>query len=400
MKILVLNCGSSSLKYQVLDMTNEELIAKGLVERIGIDGSIISHEKIGNDKVKNEIPMKDHTAAISQVIKMVSDPKEGAVKDISEIAAVGHRVVHAGENYAKSVLITDEVIQALEACVPLAPLHNPANLTGINVCKDLLPEVPMVAVFDTAFHQTMPPEAYIYALPYKYYEDYSVRRYGFHGTSHFFVSQEAAKFLSKDINDLKLITCHLGNGASVTAIKNGKSVATSMGFTPLEGVAMGTRAGNIDPAIIDYLKEKEGLTAKQVTNILNKESGVLGISGVSSDFRDINDAADEGNERAQLAQKVFAFTVKSYIGSYIAQLNGVDAIVFTAGVGENDWLMRSMICENMNNLGITIDEEYNKTIRGKKTEISTKDSKVKVIIVPTNEELVIARDTLSIISSK
>ncbi len=398
MKVLVLNCGSSSLKYQVLDMTNEELIAKGLVERIGIDGSTIVHEKIGNDKFKNVVPMKDHNVAISQVIKMITDPKEGAVSDVSEIVAVGHRVVHAGEKYSQSELITEDVIKALEECIPLAPLHNPANLIGINACKELLPNVPMVAVFDTAFHQTMPPEAYIYALPYKYYEDYAVRRYGFHGTSHSFVSQEAAKFLSKDIKDLKMITCHLGNGASLAAIDKGRSVATSMGFTPLEGVTMGTRAGNIDPAIIDYLKEKEGLTAKQVTNILNKESGVLGISGISSDFRDINDAADEGNIRAQLAQKVFAFTVKSYIGSYLAQLNGVDTIVFTAGVGENDYLMRSMICENLDNLGIIIDEEYNKTIRGKLTEISTKDSKVKVLIVPTNEELVIARDTVSIVN--
>lgn len=398
MKILVINCGSSSLKYQVLDMRGEHLLAKGLVERIGMDGSVITHEKIGNDKVKNEVPMKDHKDAIAQVLDAVQHPEYGVVKDMSELGAVGHRVVHAGEKYSSSVLITDDVITALEECVELAPLHNPPNLLGIAACKELMPKTPMVAVFDTAFHQTMPPHAYIYALPYEYYEKYKVRRYGFHGTSHKYVAQKAAEMLNINVNDLKLITCHLGNGASVSAIKHGRCINTSMGFTPLEGLVMGTRSGDIDPAIINYIREKEGLPPGAVNKILNTKSGVLGISGVSSDFRDLEEAVANGNERAALALRIFAQKVRFYIGAYIAEMNGVDAIIFTAGVGENDISMREYICTDLGNLGIKLDPIKNK-VRGKETIISSEDSKVKLILVPTNEELMIARDTYNITRS-
>jgi acetate kinase len=395
MKVLVINCGSSSLKYQVLDMQNESLMCKGLVERIGIDGSVINHTKIGMDKVVKEVPMKDHKDAIAQVLDAVQNPEYGVVKSMDEIGAVGHRVVHAGEKYAESVLITDDVIKALEECVELAPLHNPPNLMGIAACRELMPDTPMVAVFDTAYHQTMPPESYIYAIPYEYYEKYGIRRYGFHGTSHKFVAQRAAAMLNTNINDLKIITCHLGNGASVTAIKHGRVVDTSMGFTPLEGLVMGTRCGDIDPAIVTYIREKENLPQGVANEILNKKSGVLGISGVSSDFRDLEDALSEGNERAALALRVFAHKVRFYIGAYIAEMNGVDAIVFTAGVGENDVYMRDIICTNLGNLGIKLDPIKNK-VRGKETEISTEDSKVKLLLIPTNEELMIARDTYNI----
>ena len=397
MKVLVINCGSSSLKYQILDMTHESLMCKGLVERIGMDGSVITHEKIGMDKVKTEVPMKDHKDAIEQVLKAVQDPETGVVASMDEIGAVGHRVVHAGEKYASSVLITEEVIKALEECVELAPLHNPPNLLGIAACQELMPDTPMVAVFDTAFHQTMPPESYIYAIPYEYYQKYRIRRYGFHGISHKYVAERAAKILNTDLGDLKLITCHLGNGASVSAIKRGKCIDTSMGFTPLEGLVMGTRSGDIDPAIVTYIREKENLPQGKVNEILNKKSGVLGISGVSSDFRDIEAAVEEGNERAALALKVFAHKVRFYIGAYIAEMNGVDAIIFTAGVGENDAMMREIICNNLGNLGIKLDPVKNK-IRGKETIISADDARVKLIMIPTNEELMIARDTYNIVT--
>lgn len=400
MNVLVINCGSSSLKYQVLDMKTESLMAKGLVERIGLDGSIITHEKAGADeKFKLETPMANHTDAIGHVLEAITDKDHGVIASMDEIGAVGHRVVHAGEKYASSVLITPDVINALEECVELAPLHNPPNLSGIDACKALMPNTPMVGVFDTAFHQTMPPESYIYAIPYEYYEKYGIRRYGFHGTSHKYVAEKAAEMMDKDIEKLKLITCHLGNGASVTAIKNGKSIDTSMGFTPLEGLVMGTRSGDIDPAIVTFMREKECLKPGEANDILNKKSGVLGISGVSSDFRDLEKAAEEGNERAILALKVFAHKVRFYIGAYIAEMNGVDAIIFTAGVGENDIGMRDLICSNLENLGIKIDLAKNR-VRGKETVLSTDDSKVKILLVPTNEELMIARDTYHIVTKK
>lgn len=392
MKVLVINCGSSSLKYQVLDMTNEVLECKGLVERIGIEGSVITHEKIGMDKFKLETPMSDHKDAIGHVLDALVDADHGVIKDMSEIGAVGHRVVHAGEKYAESVLIDESVIAALEECVDLAPLHNPPNLLGIAACQELMPETPMVAVFDTAFHQTMPPESYIYAIPYEYYEKHKIRRYGFHGTSHKYVAERCADIMNVDIKDLKIITCHLGNGASVTAIKRGKVLDTSMGLTPLEGLVMGTRSGDIDPAIVTFIREKEGLAQGEANEILNKKSGVLGISGVSSDFRDLEAAAEEGNERAMLALKIFAHKVRSYIGAYMAEMNGCDAIVFTAGVGENDIAMRDIICNDLGNLGIKLDLVKNK-VRGKETIISREDSKVTVMLIPTNEELMIARDT-------
>ena len=398
MKVLVINCGSSSLKYQILDMTNEELLCKGLVERIGMDGSVITHEKIGQDKVKTEVPMKDHKDAIAQVLDAVQNAEYGVVASMDEIGAVGHRVVHAGEKFAESVLITEAVIKALEECIELAPLHNPPNLLGIAACQQLMPTTPMVAVFDTAFHQTMPAESYIYALPYEYYTKYGVRRYGFHGTSHRYVSARAAEMLGKDLKDLKIITCHLGNGSSLAAVKDGKCFDTTMGFTPLEGLAMGTRCGDIDPAIVTFIGEKEGLSYAEVNNVVNKKSGVLGISGVSSDFRDIESAAKEGNERAQLALDVFTHKVKAYIGAYMAEMNGCDAIVFTAGVGENGIGNRAAICEGLENLGIVLDAEKN-NVRGKDTVISADESKVKILLIPTNEELMIARDTYEIVNA-
>ena len=399
MKVLVINCGSSSLKYQVLDMTNEALLCKGLVERIGMEGSVITHEKIGMDKVKNVVPMNDHKDAIEQVLAAVQNAEHGVVKSMDEIGAVGHRVVHAGEKFACSVKITEEVIKALEECVELAPLHDPPNLLGIEACKQLMPETPMVGVFDTAFHQTMPAESYIYAIPYEYYQKHGIRRYGFHGTSHKYVAERAAHMLNVSLDDLKLITCHLGNGASVSAIKRGKCIDTSMGFTPLEGLVMGTRSGDIDPAIVTFIREKENLPQGVANEILNKKSGVLGISGVSSDFRDLEEAVAEGNERAALALKVFAHKVRFYIGAYIAEMNGVDAIIFTAGVGENDITMREVICHNLGNLGIKLDPLKNK-VRGKETIISTDDSKVKILLIPTNEELMIARDTYNIVTGR
>lgn len=396
MKVLVVNCGSSSLKYQVLEMADSSVLAKGLVERIGIDGSVMKHEKTGMDKFVLETPMDNHKDAIGHVLEALINEDHGVVKSMDEIGAVGHRVVHAGEKYASSVLISEDVMAALEECIDLAPLHNPPNILGIRACQELMPKTPMVAVFDTAFHQTIKPEIYLYAIPYEYYENFKIRKYGFHGTSHKYVSMRAAELLGKDIKDLKIITCHLGNGASCAAVKNGVCVDTSMGFTPLDGLVMGTRSGAIDPAVITYIAEKENIGADDVISILNKKSGVLGISGVSSDFRDLGDADKEGNERATLALKVFATRVKSYIGSYMAEMNGADAIVFTAGVGENDIGMRSLICAELSNLGIELDEGKN-AIRCEECDISKENSKVRVLIVPTNEELMIAQDTAEIV---
>ena len=387
MKILVLNCGSSSLKYQLIDMSNEEVLCVGLVERIGIEGSVL---------LIVEQPMKNHQDAIKLVLDAVVDSQYGGVKDIKEVEAVGHRVVHGGEKFAGSVLITDEVKAALEECIELAPLHNPANIMGIEACEAILPGVPMVGVFDTAFHQTMPKSSYLYGLPHELYTKYGVRRYGFHGTSHRYVSQRAAAMLGKNIEDCKIITCHLGNGASVAAIDGGKSVDTSMGFTPLEGLIMGTRCGDIDAAILPFLMEKEGLDAKGLSDLMNKKSGVYGMTGISSDFRDIEDAAAQNNELAQVALESYAKKVKKYIGSYAAEMNGVDAVVFTAGVGENGIGMRADIMANMDFLGMKLDEEANK-VRGKERVISTEDSKVKILLIPTNEELMIARDTLELV---
>ena len=397
MKILVLNCGSSSLKYQLIDMSNEEVLFLGLVERIGIEGSVLKQEKDGVEgKLIVEQPMKNHQDAIKLVLDAVVDPQYGGVKDIKEVEAVGHRVVHGGEKFAGSVLITDEVKAALEECIELAPLHNPANIMGIEACEAILPGVPMVGVFDTAFHQTMPKSSYLYGLPHELYTKYGVRRYGFHGTSHRYVSQRAAAMLGKNIEDCKIITCHLGNGASVAAIDGGKSVDTSMGFTPLEGLIMGTRCGDIDAAILPFLMEKEGLDAKGLSDLMNKKSGVYGMTGISSDFRDIEDAAAQNNELAQVALESYAKKVKKYIGSYAAEMNGVDAVVFTAGVGENGIDMRADIMANMDFLGMKLDEEANK-VRGKERVISTEDSKVKILLIPTNEELMIARDTLELV---
>lgn len=398
MKVLVINCGSSSLKYQLINMETEESLAQGLVERIGIEGSILTQKVPGKDKYIIQVPMKDHKDAIQHVLDALVDKAHGVITSMDEISAVGHRVVHGGEKYAESVVIDDKVMESLEECVKLAPLHNPANIIGINACKSLMPNTPMVAVFDTAFHQTMPEQAYIYALPYELYENNGIRKYGFHGTSHRYVSAECAKMLGKDIKDVKIITCHLGNGASLAAIKDGHCVDTSMGFTPLEGIAMGTRCGNIDPAIVTYLMKECNMSAADVDNLMNKKSGVLGISGVSSDFRDVEEAAEKGNKRAILALDVYTYRVRQMIGSYAAAMGGVDAIVFTAGLGENGIGTRVDICKGLEFLGVEIDEAKN-NVRGKATEISKDGSKVKVFVIPTNEELVIARDT-KVLTSK
>jgi acetate kinase len=398
MNLLVINCGSSSLKYQLIEAVTEVVLAKGLVEKIGLETGIFTHSPAGKHKIVQKENIPDHTAALHLVMTALTSEKHGVIASLDEIHAAGHRIVHGGDFYSESVLIDDQVMEALEECIELAPLHNPANITGINACTALLPNIPQVAVFDTAFHQTMPPEAYMYPLPYEYYEKYKVRKYGFHGTSHKFVSQRAATFLGKDIEQLKIITCHLGNGASISAVKNGRSIDTTMGFTPLEGLAMGTRCGSIDPSIVTFLMEKEHMTTDQVYDVLNKESGVLGISGVSSDFRDIESAAENGNERAILAIDVFNYKVKTAIGSYVAAMNGVDAIVFTAGLGENSGSNRKDICEGLSYLGITIDDEKNR-IRGQENMISTLDSTVKVLVIPTDEELAIARDTKKIVEA-
>ena len=395
MKVLVINCGSSSLKYQLFEMDDESVLAKGLVERIGLEGSILTHEPTGKDKVKINADIKDHTIAISLVLEALVDASHGVISSMAEIDSVGHRVVHGGEKFSDSVLITPEVLKAIEDCIEMAPLHNPPNIAGINACSALMPGVPQVAVFDTAFHQTMPKKAYMYALPYEAYAKYGIRRYGFHGTSHKYVSQKVAEIMGRDYNDLKIITCHLGNGSSVAAIKNGQCIDTSMGFTPLEGLVMGTRCGNIDPAIIPFLMKKEHMNMDEIDTYINKKSGVLGISGVSSDFRDIEKAAESGNERAKLALDMFTYEVVKFIGSYAAAMNGVDAIVFTAGVGENAISMRESITSDVEYLGTKIDNKRN-NVRGKEREISAEGSKVKVFIIPTNEELVIARDTKNI----
>ncbi|WP_313530134.1 acetate/propionate family kinase [Anaerotignum sp.] len=392
MKILVLNCGSSSLKYQLFDMENEDVLAKGLCERIGIEGSRLKHQPAGKDDVVFEDYLEDHDVAVKKVMEALTNPEHGVVKSMKEINAVGHRVVHGGEYFAGSVIIDDAVKEALEKCSELAPLHNPANLIGIAACEKLMPGVPQVGVFDTAFHQTMPERAYLYAIPYEYYEKYKIRRYGFHGTSHRYVSEEAARMLERPYDQTKTITCHLGNGGSICAVRNGKSIDTTMGFTPLEGLVMGTRAGDVDAAVITFLMEKEKLTPQEMDNILNKKSGVLGISGVSSDFRDIEDASEHGNTRAEAALDVFAYKVAKRIGAYAAAMNGVDCIVFTAGLGENSGSTRRLICDYLGYLGVHIDS-YNNSLRGKAMEISASDSRVRVLVIPTNEELVIARDT-------
>ena len=394
MNILVINCGSSSLKYQLINSDTEAVLAKGLCERIGIDGAL-TYQPAGGEKEVTEIPMPTHSEAISAVIAALTDEKKGVVKSLSEIGAVGHRVVHGGEKFTSSCLINDETMAAIEECNDLAPLHNPANLIGIRACQKLMPGVPNVAVFDTAFHQTMPEVAYIYGIPYEYYEKYKVRRYGFHGTSHSYVSKRAAEMLGKKVEDLKIIVCHLGNGASICAVDHGKSVDTSMGLTPLEGLVMGTRSGDIDPAIIDFVGKKEGLDLDGMNNILNKKSGMLGISGVSSDGRDLGAAAAAGNPRAKLALDVFDYDVIKYIGSYAAVMNGVDAICFTAGIGENNKEMRANVCSHLGYLGAKLDPEKN-NVRGEERIISTDDSKVKILLVPTNEELAIARETLAL----
>mgnify|MGYP000353509869 FL=1 len=396
MNVLVINCGSSSLKYQLIDMTNEEVRAKGLVERIGIEGSRVKHTTIGKEQVIIEEPMKDHRKALELVLNALVNPEYGAIKSMDDIYAVGHRVVHGGEEFASSVIIDDKVMEALNRCIELAPLHNPPNIMGIEACKELMPNTPMVGVFDTAFHQTIPPENYIYPIPYEYYEKYRIRKYGFHGTSHKYVSQRAAEMLGKPIEELNIITCHLGNGASVCAVQGGKSIATSMGFTPLEGLAMGTRSGDIDPAIILFLMEKEGLSFDEVNTMLNKKSGVLGISGISSDFRDLEEEAEKGNERALLALKVFCNRVKEYIGAYSALLCNVDALVFTAGIGENSPTVREHICEGLDCINIKLDKELNK-IRGKEAIVSKDLTSVPVLVIPTNEELMIARDTVELV---
>ena len=397
MNILVINCGSSSLKYQLIDSDSEQVLAKGLCERIGIDGSAITHQKAGGEKQTTLASMADHTQAVKLVIEKLTDASVGALKSLDEIDAVGHRIVHGGEKFAGSVLLTQEVMKAIEECNDLAPLHNPANLIGIHSCREIMPEVPMVGVFDTAFHQTMPKKAYLYGLPYEYYEKYKVRRYGFHGTSHDFVSERAAQILGKKREDLKIIVCHLGNGASVSAVMNGKSVDTSMGLTPLEGLIMGTRSGDMDPAIISFLMEKEGISAQEMIAICNKKSGVLGLSdGLSSDFRDLAEAAEKGNQQAQTALETYAYRVGKYIGAYAAAMNGVDVIAFTAAAGENNAKVRELIGQYIGFLGTNIDPEKNK-LRGEEVILSDEGSRVVTMVVPTNEELAIARETCRLV---
>ena len=396
MKILVVNCGSSSLKFQLINSESEKVLAKGLCERIGIDGRL-TYQPEGGDKAVSDKAMPTHTEAIQFVIDALTDAETGVVKSLDEIGAVGHRVVHGGEKFASSVVITDEVKKAIEECNDLAPLHNPANLIGINACEKLMPGTPMVAVFDTAFHQTMPEKAYMYGLPYEYYDKYKVRRYGFHGTSHSFVSKRAAELAGKPYDEMKTIVCHLGNGASICAVENGKSVDTSMGLTPLEGLVMGTRAGDIDPAILEFISKKEGLDIAGLMNMLNKKSGVFGLSNnLSSDFRDLEDGANSGNNEARIALEVFCYRVAKYVGSYAAAMNGVDVIAFTAGIGENSGTVRTNVAKYLGYLGIEINEDANKK-RGEEITISTPDSKVTVMVIPTNEELAIARETVALV---
>ncbi|MDO4977339.1 MAG: acetate kinase [Eubacteriales bacterium] len=397
MKVLVINCGSSSLKYQVIDSETEVVLAKGLCERIGIDG-VLTYQPAGKDKIKYEAAMPAHKEAVSLVLKQLMDPETGVIASVDEIGAVGHRMVHGGEKFACSTLLTQEVLDTVASCNDLAPLHNPPTLVGVAACKELMPTTPMVGVFDTAFHQTMPAEAYIYGLPYEYYEKYAVRRYGFHGTSHKFVSQRVAEILGKKPEDLNIIVCHLGNGSSISAVKGGKCVDTSMGLTPLEGLIMGTRSGDIDPTIIEFIAHKENMTLEEVMTVINKKSGVQGLSGVSSDFRDLAAAAAEGNARAQLALDAFAYRVRKYIGSYAAAMDGVDVIAFTAGIGENDTAVRAAVASKLGYLGAKFDAEAN-NVRGEEATISTPDSKVTLMVVPTNEELAICRDTVEIVTN-
>ena len=394
MKILVINCGSSSLKYQLIDMQGEKVLCKGLCERIGMESSMITHEANGN-KATTPAIFPTHTEAFAEVVKKMTAGDGKVIDDVSEINAIGHRVVHGGEKFQASCLITPEVIETLRELSPLAPLHNPAGILGIEAAKKVFGDIPNVAVFDTAFHSTMPPKAFMYAIPYEYYEKYGVRRYGFHGTSHKYVALRAAELMQEHMNDLRIISCHLGNGASIAAIKYGKSIDTSMGYTPLEGLIMGTRSGEIDPAIIPFLMEKENMNAQQIDDYLNRRSGILGISGLSSDFRDLESAANRGDDRSQLAIDVFAYKVKKYIGGYVAAMGGVDAIVFTAGLGENSPFMRDKICNGLEYLGTRIDPDLNQ-VRGKEREISVRRARVKIFVIPTNEELVIARDTYNI----
>lgn len=396
MKVLVINCGSSSLKYQLIDSETEKALAAGLCERIGQEVSFLKHTQGNKEKIVIETTMDNHEVAVKMVLDALTDADHGVIKSLKEIGAVGHRVVHGGEKFAASTIITDEVIEAIEDCNDLAPLHNPANLIGIRACASLMKGVPMVAVFDTAFHQTMPPKAYLYALPHEYYDNYKIRKYGFHGTSHSFVSKRTAEFTGLPLDNSKIIVCHLGNGASITAVLNGKSVDTSMGFTPLSGLVMGTRSGDIDPSIIEFIAKKEKKTLEQIMTILNKESGIQGMSDVSSDFRDIDVAISEGNQKAKVAFDVFIYRVAKYIGGYVAAMNGVDAITFTAGIGENDGKVRSEVCNYFGYLGIHIDQEKNK-LRGQEVMLSTPDSKVKVCVIPTNEELAIAREVVALL---
>ena len=395
MKVLVVNCGSSSIKYQVVDMTDESVLAVGLVDRVGIPGTTLKHEPIGKDEVLIKKDMPDHTAGMKLVLEVLVNEEYGVLKSMDEIGAAGHRVVHGGEGFAESVIITDEVKKVIKDCFDIAPLHNPPNLMGIEVCQELMSNIPHVAVFDTAFHQTMGPANYMYALPYEVYEKYRVRRYGFHGTSHFYVSHRAAEMLGKPFEECKIITLHLGNGASMAAVKGGKVVDTSMGFTPLEGLVMGTRSGDIDPAIVFFLMEKLGMDASEANSYFNKKSGMLGLSGVSNDLRDVLEAAASGNERAQIALDVYYNKLKGYIGNYMAKLNGCDCLVFTAGVGENAIDIRENVCADLDYLGIKMDVAKNK-VRGKEVDVATEDSKVRIFIIPTNEELVIARDTYNL----
>ncbi|MDU4884905.1 acetate/propionate family kinase [Clostridium sp.] len=396
MKTLVINCGSSSLKYQLIDMSTEECMVQGLVERIGIEGSILTQKVEGKDKYVINKEIKNHKDAIKLVLEALIDPAHGVIKSMEEISAVGHRVVHGGEKYSDSVLINDEVLQSIKDCIALAPLHNPPNIIGIEACKELMPNTPMVAVFDTAFHQTMPKHSYICPLPYDLYKKYGIRKYGFHGTSHKYVSNKVAEAIGKDMKDLKIVTCHLGNGCSLAAVKNGKSVDTSMGFTPLAGVMMGTRSGSIDPSVISFLIEQHGYTIEEIDELLNKKSGVLGISGVSSDFRDVLAAGEDGNERAKLALEIFYYKVRTQIAAYAGAMGGIDVIVFTAGIGENSAITRKEILKGLEFFGFELDEEKNE-IRGNIQEISTENSRVKVYVVPTNEELMIARDTAKLV---
>ncbi|SDX06901.1 acetate/propionate family kinase [Tepidimicrobium xylanilyticum] len=396
MNILVINCGSSSLKYQLLDMKEEQVLAKGLVERIGIEGSRIKHTTTGKDQVTIEEPMKDHKKALEMVLNALVDSEYGAIKSMDEIEAVGHRVVHGGEKFANSVIIDDEVMKAIRECIELAPLHNPPNIMGIEACKELMPNTPMVAVFDTAFHQTIPKANYMYPLPYELYEKYGIRKYGFHGTSHKYVSQRAAELLGRPIEELNIVTCHLGNGASVCAVQGGKSVETSMGFTPLEGLAMGTRSGDVDPAVILFIMEKEGLSFDEVNELLNKKSGVLGLSGISSDFRDLEEEAAKGNERALLALQLFCNRVKKYIGAYVALMCRIDALVFTAGIGENSPAVREHICNGLECINIKLDKELNQ-VRGKEARLNSDLTSTAIFVIPTNEELMIARETKELV---